>query len=141
MVMYLVGIAVGLVILNTCLHSAAIAAMAAVFRPLFGRVDSGVRPVRDLFVLVVASTWLMLAHAVEIAFWAFSFQRLGVRDTLLDAYYLASLCYTTLGLDGTALERQFEVFPGIVAANGFLLFGMSAAFLLEIFSRLRMNTR
>ncbi|MEO0319526.1 MAG: hypothetical protein AAF199_01380 [Pseudomonadota bacterium] len=141
MLISLLGLAIGLVIFTTCLHSAAIAAMAAVFRPLLGRVENGVRPIRDLFILVMASTWLMLAHAVEIAVWATCFHRVGMRDSLLDAYYLASLCYTTLGLDGLEIAREFEIFPGIVAANGFLLFGMSTAFLLEIFSRLRMNVR
>ncbi len=133
--------AAGLVAVNTLIHGLFIAVAASVLRPILGRVEASVRFLRDLVVLVAGSLWLMLAHALEIAIWAASFANFGARASFAEAYYLASLCYTTLGLDGLSLEAGFRLLPGAAAANGFLLFGMSAAFMLGVFSRLRMDRR
>jgi voltage-gated potassium channel Kch len=55
---------------------------------------------------------------------------------LSDALYFATITYTTLGYGDIVLEAQYRMLSGIEAANGFLLFGWTTAFLFEIISQL-----
>ena len=129
----------GLIAITTFLHGLSIALAGVALRPYLGRMETNIRFFRDLVVLVAMALWLMTAHFLEIALWASTYQSLNIRPDFASAFFLSSLCYTTLGLDGIAIDPAWQWLPGANAANGFLLFGMSAAFMLEIFGRLRMN--
>lgn len=128
-----------LIAATTLVHGVSIALGAALLRPFCGRVPAAIRFTRDVFVLVALGLWLMVAHYLGIWAWAFAYTQLGVHTDIETAFYFASLCYTTLGLGGIEIASQWYLLPGATAANGFLHFGMSAAFMMETFSRLRLS--
>lgn len=71
--------------------------------------------------------------------WAELFVRLGALPNFEEALYFSSVSYTTLGFGDLLLPGEWRLLAGAIAADGLLLFGLSAAFLLETASRLRLG--
>jgi len=128
-------VAAGLIAITILFHGVFIAIAGKVLSPFTRRVHTSISFLRDLIVLVLLGLWLMLAHFLEIAIWAKTYQWIGVQSDFETAFYFSSLCYTTLGLGGFEIEQAWRWLPGANAANGFLLFGMSAACLMGLFNR------
>ncbi len=76
-------------------------------------------------------------HILHIWLWALLYLMLDCAplDILTDALYFATVTYTTLGYGDITLEPGFRMLSGIEAANGFLLFGWTTAFIFEIISQ------
>jgi hypothetical protein len=89
--------------------------------------------------LTALSLILLAAHAIEVLGWAELFRRLDAFATFEEAFYFASVAYTTLGFGDMLLPQEWRILAGVIAANGLLLFGLSAAFLLETAARLRLG--
>lgn len=128
-----------LIAVTTFLHALFVAAAATIIRVIDRRVWGPARFLRDAVALVVISLILMAAHCIEIAVWAGSFIYLGLFETLEAATYFAAVSYTTLGFGDVLLEEPWRLLSGAAAANGLLLFGLSAAFMLETVIRLRLS--
>jgi hypothetical protein len=120
-------------------HAVIISATAAVFRATTSRVWGPMRFVRDSAMLTALSLVLMAAHAVVIWGWAELFVRLGALPNLEEALYFSSVSYTTLGFGDLLLPGEWRLLAGAIAADGLLLFGLSAAVLLETAARLRLG--
>ena len=85
------------------------------------------------------SLLMMAAHSVEIWIWAEAFLIIGVFEALEPALYFAAVSYTTLGFGDVLLEPPWRMLAGAAAANGLLLFGLSAAFMVETSVKLRLG--
>ena len=133
------AISAGLIGATTFVHGVFVAAGAAVFRFGHKRVWGPLRFIRDTTLLVGMSLWLMAAHMIEIWMWAQTFLSLGIFPTLDKALYFAFVSYTTLGFGDVLLPEEWELLAGAAAADGLLLFGLSAAFLVEISVKLRLG--
>lgn len=94
---------------------------------------------RNMIILVLLALVLSFAHFLEIGIWGYAYLYLGVVEDLETALYFSSLSYTTLGLGGIEIAKEWRLLPGATAANGFLLFGMSAAFMMDIKNKMRLN--
>lgn len=77
---------------------------------------------------------IFLVHIVVMWLWAFLYLGLGCTalDGLSDALYFAVVVYTTLGFGDIILEPECRMLGGVEAANGFILFGWTTAFIFEI---------
>ena len=124
---------------TTFVHAIFIAAAAVLFRTLTKRVWGAVRFLRDALALVLLGLILMIAHSVEIARWAAGFLRLGIFADAETAVYFASVAYTTLGFGDVLIGPEWRLLSGAAAANGLLLFGLSAAFMVETAVKLRLS--
>ena len=60
----------------------------------------------------------------------------GEFDTLEAALYFSTSAFTTLGMGDVVLSDEWRLMGSIEAANGFLLFGWSTAFIFEVMSQL-----
>ena len=127
---------------TTFVHALFVASSAIVLRAAARRVwgRGSLRFMRDAVVLVLLMLWLMAAHAIEMAMWAFAFIRLDIFASLESALYFSAISYTTLGFGDVLLPEEWGLLSGAAAANGLLLFGLSAAFLLEAVMRLRLSS-
>ena len=92
---------------------------------------------KTVLALVGVTLWLMAALSVGVWIWAATFLMLGVFETLEPALYFSVVIFTTLGFGDVILTEQWRLLTGISAANGLLLIGLSAAFLVEFLSKLR----
>ena len=103
---------------TTFVHSAFVAIAAAFFRAARGSARYALRFFRDSFVLVLVVLWLMTAHAIEIAMWAWVYLRHGVFETWETALYFSASSYTTLGFGDVLAPEAWRVLSGATAANG-----------------------
>lgn len=120
-------------------HAVIISALAAAFRATKGRVWGPARFVRDAVVLSLESLILMAAHTAEVLAWAKLFLHVEAFETFEQSFYFSAVAYTTLGFGDMLLPEEWRILAGAIAANGLLLFGLSAAFLLESAARLRIG--
>ncbi|GAB4528938.1 MAG: hypothetical protein Tsb0010_11220 [Parvularculaceae bacterium] len=130
-------IGAGVIAATSIIHAIFVAgALAAqrVRRP--GGAPGAVKLLRSIAALAFAMLWLITAHGLSIAIWAGMLTVNGVFEQIETATYFAMVTYTTLGLGGLDVAPEWRLLPGIIAANGFLLFGFSAAFAVEFSSRL-----
>jgi len=79
---------------------------------------------------------VFVANVVGVWLWAVAFLWLDLFATLEAAVYFSFATLTTLGYGDVTLPKDWRVLSGICAANGLLLFGLSAAILFELFRRL-----
>ena len=124
---------------TTFIHGVFVAAAAAVFRAAKGHAHGVLRFFRDSFVLVVLGLWLMAAHTIEIAIWAWTYLRFDLFEGWEPALYFSAASYTTLGFGDVLLPEPWRLLSGATAANGLLLFGMSAAFLFDVAGQLHLG--
>lgn len=132
------GLSAAMIAGTTFFHAVCVAAAGAILRFSARPVWGPVRFIRDSLALVALTLWLIFAHAIEIGAWAALYLRFGLFEGAERAYYFAASCFTTLGFGDVLLPEGWGLLAGANAANGFILFGLSAAFLVEAATRLRL---
>ena len=86
--------------------------------------------------LAAVTLWLMGSHTIGAWIWAVTFLLLGVFQHLEPALYFSLVAFTTLGFGDIIIDEPWRLLSGMSAANGLLIFGVSAAFLVDFMSRL-----
>jgi len=86
--------------------------------------------------VTIAVLIVICAHIVQIWLWALLFLAIGELSTLEEALYFSVSAFTTLGMGDIVFSEQWRILSSIEAANGFILFGWSTAFIFEIMSQL-----
>jgi hypothetical protein len=81
---------------------------------------------------------VFLSHVVQIWMWVALYLQCGCSplNGLADALYFATVTYTTLGYGDITLDPSCRMLSGIEAANGFIMFGWTTAFIFEVISNL-----
>jgi len=77
-------------------------------------------------------------HILPIRVWAILFYYLspGELPTFESALYFSTSSFTTVGFGDVYLDETWRLLSSFEAANGFILFGWSTAFIFEIISKL-----
>ncbi|MEM9989038.1 MAG: potassium channel family protein [Pseudomonadota bacterium] len=132
------GYAGGVIAATFLLHGVMILGGRLLFPYLSGR-EGVTALLSDTVRLVVLSLWLMLAHVVSVGFWAWLYHHVGMNPTVEEALYFAFTTYTTLGFGDIVPPQDWRILTGISSANGLLLFGLSAAVLVDATHRLRLK--
>lgn len=132
-------IAAGMMATTVFFHAGVIAASAVIVRTAGQRLWGPVRFIRDTLVLSAASLVLLAAHSAEVGAWAFVMLKIGAFANFEEAFYFASVSFTTLGFGDVLLPEGWRLLAGAIAADGFILFGMSAAFLFEAVRKARIG--
>ena len=86
--------------------------------------------------LLCAVLGVFAAHVIEIWIWAFFYIFVGALEGLEVALYFSTITFTTVGFGDVVLGHDWRLVSSFEAANGFLLFGWSPAFIFEIMSKL-----
>lgn len=87
-------------------------------------------------VLVFAVLCVFCAHIIQIWIWAFFYLNMQALPTLEEALYFSTSTFTTVGFGDVVLGEKWRLISSFQAANGFMLFGWSTAFIFEIMSKL-----
>ena len=87
-------------------------------------------------VLVITVLGVFLAHIVQIWLWAIFYLAVNVLPNFEEALYFATSTFTTVGFGDIVLEKKWRLLSSFQAANGFILFGWSTAFIFEVMSKL-----
>ncbi len=85
--------------------------------------------------IVVAVLFVMLVHSVQVWIWAATFMVLGAFHELEPALYFSLISFTTVGFGDITLGPDWRLLSGLMAANGFMSFGWSTAYMVELVRR------
>ncbi|NNE25098.1 MAG: two pore domain potassium channel family protein [Rhizobiales bacterium] len=85
--------------------------------------------------ITVGVLYILLAHTIEVWFWAFVLLATGAVTGLEPAVYFSLVSFTTLGFGDITLGTEWRLMSALIGANGFLLFGWSTAYMVELIRR------
>jgi hypothetical protein len=85
--------------------------------------------------LIVGVLFVLMVITVQIWIWAIAFMLTGAVAGLEPALYFTTVSFTTLGFGDITLDPDWRLLSGITAANGFLSFGWSTAYMVELVRR------
>ena len=88
--------------------------------------------IRLILVMMATVAILMMAHVVEIGFWALCYDTLNVIQDRSQSFYFAFVNYTTLGYGDILPVSRWRLLGPVAAMNGILLFGWSTAVIYDI---------
>ena len=81
---------------------------------------------------VMSSTLtFVVALTVMVWLWALLFWGLSIFPSLEPALYFSLVAFTTLGFGDVILPNEWRLLAGFIAANGFILFGLGTAYMME----------
>ncbi len=94
------------------------------------------------YVLTVSSVtlWLSIGLLCIVLMWTALFIKLAVFSEWEHSFYFSLVAFTTLGFGDVILPEKWRILSGFIAMDGFLLFGLNTAVLLEVMIRLRGDT-
>jgi hypothetical protein len=90
----------------------------------------------DVAIVALTMSLALVAHLIDIAFWAVLFVILGEFSGFGAAYYHSAVNYTTLGYGDVLLTPSWRLLGPLEAANGALMFGVSTAMIVAVVQRL-----
>jgi hypothetical protein len=95
--------------------------------------DSVAYQTRSLGALVFV---LFFGHVLQFATWAALFVYIGQFPDFETAFYHSAVNFTSLGYGDIVMEAPWRLLGGLEAANGVLMFGLSAGALLSMMNRM-----
>jgi len=85
--------------------------------------------------IIAAFAAILLGHTLQVWIWALALKSIKAIHSLEDAVYFALVTSTTLGYGDITLGREWRLCGAMASVNGLLTFGLSTAFLIEVFAR------
>lgn len=85
----------------------------------------------------VAMLLVLATMTIEVWLWALVLLATGAVPALEPAVYFALVCFTTLGFGDITLPTEWRLLSALIGANGFLMFGWSTAFMVELIRKSR----
>src|SRR3984893_3853113 len=135
---FLIPVAVGIaaVICTIFIHALPLRATIDFVRreERLGRV--GVRFWLDTVIVARVILYALVAHLVEVAFWAVLFVICGEFSDFDTAYYHSAVNYTSLGYGDLIMSPAWKLLGPLEGADGALMFGVSTAMIFAVTQRL-----
>jgi hypothetical protein len=130
-----------LIVLTVIIHVVGLAQIGqTVFRVSRGGMEG--RHPTFTFVVVVGATTLLATslHALEAGIWAAAFRLLGAIPDNKSAMLYSLNAITSYGHTNINLESRWQLMGAMEALNGWLLFGLSTAFLFAAIEKVWQST-
>jgi hypothetical protein len=104
------------------------------------RISSGIDERRHLtavFIVVTGASTLLATtlHGIEAGIWAAAYRLLGALPDGKSAMLYSLNAITSYGHTNLSLENHWQLMGAIEALNGWLLFGLTTAFLFSVIQR------
>lgn len=119
-----------------------VAVQAECFNLLSSRFDIIVRVLRrhlrrfaNTGAVITGVLVILFVHTVNVWIWALVFIVVGAFDKMEPALYFSIVSFTTVGFGDVNLSPDWRLLSGLTAANGFLTFGWSTAYMVELVRR------
>lgn len=85
--------------------------------------------------IVVGVLFVMAVHSLQVWIWAATFYAVGAFNALEPALYFSLVSFSTVGFGDITLSHDWRLLSGLTAASGFLSFGWSTAYMVELVRR------
>lgn len=130
-------IASGSALLIVCLsiHISILLAAIALLRHVRVRFRNLASMKKWVLVFAIALSAIIGTNTIEVWVFATAILSFGALPTLADSIYFALSTYTTLGYGDVVLATGYRIFGAFGSVSGLLAFGLSTAFLVNLFSR------
>ena len=86
-------------------------------------------------VIITTVLFILGVQLINVMAWAMTFLAVGAFDALEPAVYFALVSFTTVGFGDITLGPDWRLLSGLTTANGFLMFGWSTAYMVELMRR------
>lgn len=128
----------GSLVLGVCciVHVGMIALAVDLYSYLDRKVARRLKRTRSVLMLSGALAVIVLAHTIEVWFWAWMLMSVDVIVGIEDAVYFALVTYTTVGYGDIVLPEGYRIFGVFAGVTGLLSFGFSTAFLASLLVKL-----
>jgi hypothetical protein len=134
----LVPLAVGVcaIVSTIVIHALALVAVVNFVRREkgLGRVGTGFWD--DVSIVLVAMSFTLAAHLVEIALWAILFVLCGEFHEFGPAFDHSAVNYSTLGYGNVVMTPSWRLLGPLEAMDGMLMFGVTTAMIFAVIQRL-----
>ncbi len=100
-------------------------------------LQAGMKRFRAMIAVFGVVLCLLAALSVAIWLWAITFIWVGEFDNVEEAAYFSIVSFTTLGFGDVIISKDWRLLSGMLAANGFLLFSIATAFLIDSLVHIR----
>jgi hypothetical protein len=101
-----------------------------------GRMPSRSGLIAQIRPLLIGMIAMMLGNFIQIMIWGVLFICLGEFSELYEAVYHSAVNFTSLGYGDVVMSARWKLMGPLEAANGVLMFGMTAAALMAILQQL-----
>lgn len=125
-----------LIILTVIIHAVVLDKLMRLLEQYGTRFFRWFRMMWRTYILVIAVLGVFCAHIIQIWLWALFYLSVHALPTLEEALYFSTATFTTAGFGDVVLGKDWRLVSSFQAANGFILFGWSTAFIFEVMSRL-----
>lgn len=141
--MFLLQLAIGaiLICLTVVIHAFALDFVMKTLEKLGPKIYKFSKQYWKTLVLTYTVLSTFLAHITQIWLWAAFYISIGALDSFEEALYFSTSVFTTVGFGDVVLGHDWRLVSSFQAANGFILFGWSTAFIFEIMSKLYKEER
>ena len=129
-------IGVGLIALTVSIHALALDRLMGLLEWLGPHVYKRFKQLWKVPLLIVTVLCVFLAHISQIWIWAYFYLQVGALPDFESALYFSTSTFTTVGFGDIYLDIDWRLLSSFQAANGFILFGWSTAFIFEVMSKL-----
>jgi hypothetical protein len=85
--------------------------------------------------IVVGVLFVMLVHSLQVWIWAITFQTVGAFGEMEPSLYFSLVSFSTVGFGEITLGPDWRLLSALTAANGFISFGWSTAYMVEMVRR------
>jgi hypothetical protein len=125
-----------LILLNVLIHVVGLGAVAQRAARISGSIAQRRYPAAAFIVLVGTATLLATClHWAEAAIWALGYELLGSLPDFRSAMLFSLNAMTSYGHTNLDLDAQWQLMGALEALNGWLLFGLTTAFLFAVIQK------
>ena len=102
------------------------------FEQLMERGRRHVGRLANTGMIIVSVLFVLFVHSVNVWIWALVFLTVGAFHAMEPALYFSLVAFTTVGFGDITLDPDWRLLSGMTAANGFLTFGWSTAYMIGL---------
>jgi hypothetical protein len=130
-----------LVVLTVVVHASALSIMGnKVASVLGGSRTLRNRSFESILLMGAAALSAALLHGLEVAIWAGAYRLLGGLQGNKSAMLYSMNAMTSYGHDNLQLQGNWQMMGALEALNGWILFGLTTAFLFTVMQKVRPRT-
>jgi hypothetical protein len=127
---------VPLIVLTVLIHVVGLGVVSQIAVHAYGRMIEHRHPTAVLVVVMGVTTLLAIClHAIEAAIWAAAYLLLGALPDSRTSLVYSLNAITSYGHTNLSLEAHWQLMGSLEALNGWLLFGLTTAFLFAVIQR------
>ena len=125
-----------LIILTVIIHATSLSVILSTIEKIAPLCTRLKRRFYAVFLMVLTVLMVFFVHIIEIWLWAGFYLLIDALPDFETALYFSTTSFTTVGYGDIVLSDKWRLLSSFQAANGFMLFGWSTAFIYEVMSKL-----